>query len=233
MRGLTRQGRASLGARVTLLPRRLCVSRFSLATLTSSPFGLNRCCRRSLHSNRPTWLLVVRCVCNSQLVLTVSEVDSRWRLLQLVSRLLNRLSAVAKHALPHAPPPPQPSLPSPLPPPLQAHVCALCEWLPAAWGACNGEQLLQEATLDCAVAAVAVCAEEEWQRQLQQAMRQGEGGCGRTGKRVGGVAGGGKASRGVRPKRANSRLCESAKGGRNGGGGLGLRAVTTAATRLW
>ena len=65
-----------------------------------------------------------------QLSLFVSELDSRWKMGQLLCRLLERVSST-------------PAL-------LQPHHDAMVQWVPAAWAASGGEQLLREATLDTA-----------------------------------------------------------------------------------
>lgn len=62
------------------------------------------------------------------LSLYVREIDSRWRMGQLLCRLLSRLGTA-----PHL---------------LQPHLPALTQWIPTAWAACGGEQLLQEAAVD-------------------------------------------------------------------------------------
>ena len=65
------------------------------------------------------------------LSLHVREIDSRWRMGQLLCRLLSRLGTA-----PHL---------------LGPHLPALTQWVPTAWLACDGEQLLQEATVDAAI----------------------------------------------------------------------------------
>ena len=72
-----------------------------------------------------------------RLTLHMKEIDSRWRMGQLLVRLLARLAAA-------------PNL-------LALHYPALTEWLPTAWAACDGEQLLLEATLDAADTMLASC----------------------------------------------------------------------------
>ena len=71
------------------------------------------------------------------LSLHVREIDSRWRMGQLLCRLLMRLAAAPRL--------------------LQPHFGALTEWLPTAWAACEGEQLLQEATIDAASTMLGAC----------------------------------------------------------------------------
>uniref|UniRef100_A0A7S2BDI7 Importin-7/11-like TPR repeats domain-containing protein n=1 Tax=Haptolina brevifila TaxID=156173 RepID=A0A7S2BDI7_9EUKA len=73
------------------------------------------------------------------LSLHVHEIDSRWRMAQLLCRLLGRLASAQSLLLPQLP--------------------ALAEWLPTAWAACGGEQLLQEATLDAGVTMLGACHE--------------------------------------------------------------------------
>ena len=71
------------------------------------------------------------------LSLHVAEMDSRWRMTQLLCRLLGRLAST-------------PSL-------LEPQLAALAEWMPTAWAACQGEQLLLEATLDAASTMLTSC----------------------------------------------------------------------------
>ena len=71
------------------------------------------------------------------LSLHVREIDSRWRMGQLLVRLLTRLASAPSLLAPQLP--------------------ALTEWLPTAWSACEAEQLLQEATLDAADTMLLAC----------------------------------------------------------------------------
>ena len=72
------------------------------------------------------------------LTLNVHEIDSRWRMGQLLCRLLSRLSTSPLLIAPHVP--------------------SLAQWLPTAWAACGDEQLMQEATLDAAATMVDACS---------------------------------------------------------------------------
>ena len=124
-----------------------------------------------------------------QLSLTVVATESRWRMIQLLTRLLAALDegatpprhATPRHyathpshaahtrhatplrytpsALPHplsiAPPPQHCPSASPGGQPIASHLDALQQWLPTAWTACHGEQLLMEAVVDAAAAMLA------------------------------------------------------------------------------
>ena len=57
-----------------------------------------------------------------QLSLTVVATESRWRMIQLLTRLLAALDEGGQ--------------------PIAGHLDALQQWLPTAWTACHGEQLL-------------------------------------------------------------------------------------------
>ena len=70
-----------------------------------------------------------------QLSLTVVATESRWRMIQLLTRLLAALDEGGQ--------------------PIAGHLDALQQWLPTAWTACHGEQLLMEAVLDSASAMLA------------------------------------------------------------------------------
>ena len=80
------------------------------------------------------------------LTLNVHEIDSRWRMGQLLCRLLSRLAAA-------------PAL-------LAPHLHALAQWLPTAWAACGEEQLMQEATLDAAATMIDACGSPQLQPPL-------------------------------------------------------------------
>ena len=70
-----------------------------------------------------------------QLSLTVVATESRWRMIQLLTRLLAALDEGGQ--------------------PITGHLDALQQWLPTAWAACHGEQLLMEAVVDSAAAMLA------------------------------------------------------------------------------
>ena len=125
-----------------------------------------------------------------QLSLTVVATESRWRMIQLLTRLLAALDegatlprlAMRPPPLCHTPspcrthsprhthspcdPPSLHSLSIAAPPqhcsaasaggqPIASHLDALQQWLPTAWAACHGEQLLMEAVVDAAAAMLA------------------------------------------------------------------------------
>ncbi|KAL1524636.1 hypothetical protein AB1Y20_019523 [Prymnesium parvum] len=72
-----------------------------------------------------------------RLSLCVKELDSRWRMEQLLCRLLERLTTT-------------PFL-------LEPHIGSLAQWLQSAWDCAAGEQLLQEATIDTAATMLRCC----------------------------------------------------------------------------
>jgi len=81
------------------------------------------------------------------LSLSVRDIESRWRMGQLLCRLLSRLATA-------------PTL-------LQPHLPNLAQWLPTAWAACGEEQLMQEATLDAAATMVEACGSPELAPPIQ------------------------------------------------------------------
>ena len=81
------------------------------------------------------------------LSLSVREIESRWRMGQLLCRLLARLATA-------------PAL-------LAPHLQSLAQWLPTAWAACGDEQLMREATLDAAATMVEACSAPELMPPLQ------------------------------------------------------------------